>query len=124
MTETFCTSGAVKLKAGANRPTDDTVLTGDNYTTLINQAEAVINNMVQQQGVDLVTSYASLGTNVKKILEDAASSWAAMSVIAYNMDDYTSMTEAQTMLDVCTFKWNECMALLKNKTSTDYLRGV
>lgn len=111
MTTTLCSSGAVKLKAGANRPDDDTTITADNYTTFINQAEQFINVGTQY---DWVTNYASLPTTTKQILEDAASSKAAMAVINYDMSNYSSQTEAQVMLDVNYAILVDCMNLLSD----------
>lgn len=108
MTETICDSGAVKLKAGANAPT----LTAAQYTQLINQAESFINVIT---GVDYVSGYAGLTDVDKKILEDAASSHAAMGVINYDMSGYTSRAEAQTMLDVNYSRFFDAIELIKDK---------
>lgn len=121
MTETFCTSGAVKLKAGANRPNDDTVLIDTDYTALINQAENFFNGVMR---LDLVASYGTLPDDKKKILEDGASSHAAMAVINYDMGGYTSRAEAQTMLDVNNNRVTEAIKLLKEKAVTDFIQGT
>lgn len=93
MVETLCTSGAVKLKAGANAPT----LTAADYTQAINQAEAFIS---ANSKYDWVANYASVPANSKPFLEDATSSKAAIIVINNNMAGFTSRTEAQVMLNV------------------------
>jgi hypothetical protein len=93
MTETLCTSGAVKLKAGANAPT----LTAAQYTDLINKAEAFA---AVQARYDWVTNYAALPDLAKNFLQDLTSSHAAIAVINNDMSGFTSRMEAQTMLDV------------------------
>ena len=94
MTETLCSSGAVKIKAGANCPT----LTAAEYTQAINWAEGFIN---LQGRYDFVGAWAGIsGMAAAKVLEDTASSKAAILIINNNMGGYTSRTEAQTMLDV------------------------
>jgi hypothetical protein len=118
MTVTLCTSGQVVLKAGANVSTD---IKDDDYTVFINQAECFINAAIAKTGVDVVSSYASLGTNVKQILQDAASSHAAIAAINYDMSGYTSRTEAQIMMDVNYTKFNDCITLLKETNVTDYM---
>ena len=107
MTVTMCDSGTVKLKAGANVNTD---LDDDQYTELINQAESYINTATR---INYTDTYAALNDDVKKILEDAASSHAAVGAINYDMSGYTSRAEAQTMLDVNWAKVEQAIKLLK-----------
>ena len=114
MTETFCTSGSVKLKAGANAAT----LTSAQYTDLINEAEDILCNIAR---VDLVTKYSSLTTNGKKILQAVASSMAAQKVISYNMAVFTSRGEAVQMLNVLQDEINRGIALIKDDKQKTYL---
>lgn len=116
MTETLCTSAAVKLKAGANA----TELTAAQYTELINQAESHINTLTR---VNFTDSYSGLNDDTKKILEDAASCYAACSAVAYDMDNYGSLTRAQTILNVNWAKFQECMKILKEKFNTDFINN-
>ena len=122
MTETFCTSGSVKLKAGYNVQ-QATTITAANYTEWINQAESYINNAVKIDGVNLVTLYSSLNTDVKKILEDASSSHSAIKAINFNTALYTQR-QAETMLDVNYGIFSDCMEMLKDKNTIAYLRGL
>lgn len=115
MTSTFCTSGAVKLRAGVNRPTDDTVLTISDYDTYINQAEQHINMEAKS---DLIDDFGNLDANIKEILELAASSHAAMSVISHDPSGYNSLAEAQTLLDVNAYFFEKAMRLIKEKQYT------
>lgn len=121
MVETLCDSGAVKLKAGANRPTDDTVITGANYTMLINEAEAFINDKTQ---IDWVAAYAGLATDLKTVLEDFASSHAAIAVISHDMSGYTSRAEAQSMLDVNYARLTDALNIVKEKVASDFMQGT
>lgn len=118
MTETMCTSGAVKLKAGANMSSS---LTADNYTTLINQAESYINTATR---INYTDTYGSLNDDVKKILEDTASSYAAISAINYDMSGYTSRQEALTMLNVNWAIVQQGIKLLSDKKYTDFINGA
>lgn len=121
MTVTFCDSGTVKLKAGVNV---STALTDAQYTLMINQAESFINCAIKENDIDYVTQFSSLGSNVKKILEDCASSLSAIYAINYDMSVYTSRQEATTMLNVNYARAMDCIQLLKDKKTTDYIRGL
>jgi hypothetical protein len=103
MTETLCTSGAVKIKAGTNSPT----LTAGEYTDLINLAEGFFS---VNSRYDWVSNYAGLSDRGKKILQDGVSSYAAMFVINKDMSGFTSKEEAQTMLDI---NWSIVAEIIK-----------
>lgn len=108
MTETLCDSGAVKLKAGLNASS----LTATQYTQLINQAEGYINTQSRYNWVD---AYSGLNVDVKQLLEDCASSYAAINAIAYDMTDYNSISEAQTLMDVNWAKAQNILEKLKDE---------
>jgi len=121
MTETFCTSGSVKLKAGANV---SSALTAEQYTALINQAENFINVQAAIPNYNLIDNYASLNDDVKKILEDAASSHAAIGAINYDMSGYTSRGEAISMVNINFTRFQQAMQLIKEKRHTDFMRNA
>jgi len=116
MTATLCASGAVILKAGKNAPT---LITEAQYDQLINQAEAFINTSSRY---DWVTNYASIPATTKQILEDAASSMAAIALINYDMSGYTSRTESQVMLDVNWSRLVECINLLRDDKFRTFIK--
>lgn len=109
MTETFCDSGHVKLKVGAN----GTALTSAQYTTLINEAEAYICNTLK---FNYLTTYSTLTAGLKVILEDAASSHAAIAAINHRIDDFR-LSVAQTMLNINYTRLTDAMNILK---TTDF----
>jgi hypothetical protein len=118
MTETLCTSGAVKLKAGANAPT----LTSAQYTDLINKAEA---HCAAHARYDWVANYAALPELAKNFLQDLSSSHAAIAVINNDMSGFTSRTESQVMLDVNYSKVVDNTNLLRDeKFRTFLIKGV
>lgn len=118
MTETLCNSGAVKLKAGY---AVSIYLTSDHYTQLINQAEAAIGAATKINWVDL---YATLDDDTKKILEDAASSHAAMGAINYDMLGYSRLSEVQTAQNINYTRYFDAIQLLKDKKTSDFIKGV
>lgn len=115
MSPTLCTSGAVKLKAG-KAVSDD--LTDDDYNQLIEEAESYINDALR---INIVDKYSDLKDNIKKILQDAASNFAACSAVAYDMSGYTARATAQTVLNVCWAKWQDSIELLKDKKTTSFM---
>lgn len=115
MTETLCDSGAVKLKAGLSVSTD---LTGDQYTLLINQAEGDICSESRYNWID---AYSGINADFKKILEDAASSKAAIHAITYDMSSYFTKAEAQVLLDVNWNTYINSMKKLKDQDVVEFL---
>lgn len=94
MTTTFCNSGHVKTKAGANVSSALTT----QYDDLINEAECRANLIVADKAIDLVNQFSTLETNVKLILQDYASSYAAFHAVKYDPSGYTNLAEAQTIM--------------------------
>lgn len=117
MTFTLTTSGAIVLKAGANASSTATS-SGAFLEQLSDEAEALINATA---GIDIVGNYSSLDTSTKNMLGDIASSYAAMSLVAYDMSGYTSLSEAETLLDVLNDRVVKGLALLKEDRALDIL---
>lgn len=115
MTETLCDSGAVKLKAGYGVSPN---ITATQYTQMINQAEASI---CAETRTDVVAGYSGYDATKKKILEDAASSKAAINAINYDMSGYTSRVEAQTMLDVNSDNYFYAIKLLQDSATKSFI---
>lgn len=107
MTTTLCASAAVVLKAGANAPT----ITDAQYTQLINQAEATIATVTRK---DWVSTYSTMSSGAKLILEEACSNMAAQYAISYDMSGYTNRAEAETMLDVLNNGVNRALSVLRD----------
>ena len=114
MTETFCTSDLVKLKVGVN----GTILSSAQYTSLINQAESYLNAVMR---INLIDTYSSLNADAKLILEDAASSHAAIAAINYLTEDW-NLSVAQTLLNVNYTRLTDAITLLKDKNTTLFIQ--
>lgn len=120
MTETLCTSGAVKHRAGANAST--TVTNSSTWMTeLINQAEGEI---AAETMVDWVASYSGLSANYKKILEGACAAKAALKVISYDTGNYASLNEATTIINVLWGEYNQSIKVLKDPAVAKALGGT
>jgi len=120
MTTTFCVSGAVLNKAGTSRSTDfDSDQTA--MDRFINQAESMINATCRYNYTD---TYAALNDDVKKILEDVASSHAAIQIIQYDMSGYTSNAEAANMINTQRDIVLRGLSLLRDKKVQDFINGA
>ena len=115
----FCTTATAALKAGANA--NATAVAEAAMNVFVREAESFINCAIRYNFSD---TYASLNADVKYILEDAASSYAAIKAIQYDMSGFTSRTEAQVMLDVNWAVLRECIKLLEKKETTDFISGA
>ena len=110
MTEagTLCTRENVQYKAGANASTTSTA---EIYTNVfIKEAEA---QLCTSARYDWVTNYTSISTIGKEILRDAASSYAAILAMSYDMSGFTSKQEALTMINILWAGFQKVIALLE-----------
>jgi len=114
---TMTTSGAVILKAGANVSSSLTT----EYDDWILMAESAINSLTRYNWTD---AYAGLNADVQKVLDDAASCYAAMYAINYDMSGYTSRTEAETMLDLLRDMFNRLIKQLEEIKHQDFITGA
>ena len=107
MTTTLATSGNVILKAGLNAET----LTEAQYTELINQAECQINADTEYNWND---AYGTFNVDVKYLLQLAASNLAAMYLVNYNPNAWTTSTST-FKLNVLWNGYSEAIKVLKEK---------
>lgn len=111
MAVTIVTSGQVLLKAGENVSTD--MLLDTNLNQYINYAEGLVS---LNSNYDFVTNWGSIsGSIYAQVVKDAVSNLAAIYAINYDMSQYSSRAEAQTMLDVLRDRLVNDLDLLKDK---------
>ena len=115
----FARTEEVKRKAGANASTTSAVEAYIN--DFMTQAEFLINADTHYNWSD---AYSGLDVDVKGILKMAASAKAAMIVINYDLAALGSMREAETRLDVLEDEYQKAIKILREKISTDFMRGV
>jgi len=111
---TFCLSGAVAFKAGADAPT----ITESQYTQAILQAEGL---MCTRARFDLSGAHSTMSASGKDFLEELSSTIAAMDVIEHNMSGYPSLAFAATSLDVLRDKKMLGLQILKDKKAQDFI---
>jgi len=126
MTDTgiFCNQAQMLQKAGANatsvmNATTDTTFVYSN--SFIGQAESIINVMSMENWSD---GYAALDVDVKALLTSAASAWAGMRVIQYDMSGFTSRDEAETMLDVLQDEFLNAVSILRDIKKRKFMNGA
>lgn len=114
---TLCINADVLKKAGARASSTSSA---EAYTNVyIKMAEGQLSSAARY---DWVTNYSSVSTIGKAILRDAASSYAAVCVINYDMSGYLSRTESLTMVNILWAGFQKCIALLeKDNNYKDFI---
>ena len=113
MAWTLTTSGACLARAGRNAN-----ISQANLVLYSDDAEAVINTATRK---DWTADYSAVTTNFKKILNHCASSMVAMDIINYDMSNFTSRSEAETMLDVLRDGIVRDLEILKEEKNKDVM---
>jgi hypothetical protein len=115
----FATTAEVQRKVGASA---NTTANAEAYINqFMTEAESMINDATRFNWSD---AYAGLNADTKGILKAAASAMAAMLVIQYDMGGYTSLAEAQTMLNVLSWQYNQAIEQLKDAKVRDFVNGT
>lgn len=116
------TSGLVLLKAGKKVDIAFRNISGsDQLIQIISGAEAFYSNVARY---DFINNYSSLNQRTREILSEGVSSRAATQLIAYDMGQYTSRVEAESMINLHTTIDKDCQLQIKEKQKTDFmLRG-
>ena len=115
----FCTEAQIQSKEGAKVSAS---VTEAMHNQWVAEAESYINNLTR---INFSDSFAgSLNVDVKATLTAAASSYAAMLGIAYDMSGYTSRTEAEMMINLNKTIWDECLAILLDQATITFINGA
>lgn len=117
MSFTLCSSLAAIYKAGANADAN-VIASGAILSEWSTEVEGTICTTTRR---DWVTDYASLEANLKPILSDLASDLMALKIISYNMEGYTGLNEASTMLDVLRDNATRNIEILKLQENQEKL---
>lgn len=114
----FATSDEILVKAGEYY---DTSITEARINALCLQAESFINVSTHKNWSD---AYSGLDVDVKYILSMLESDIVAMYIISYNMRNYSSLAEAQTMLDLLNDRVTQNIKLLKEVDNKDFMNNA
>lgn len=116
MSFTLCTSGQAIAKAGAG-VNSAIIISGQLLEEWSDEAEGYICAATRQDWVSGSLTYKM----PKGILADAAASKMAISMINYDMSNYTSKREAETMLDVLRDSLVTDIEILKEQKNQEKL---
>lgn len=119
MTSTFCTSGAAIIKAGS-KVNSFFNLSGGAVENLINQAESLINVSCRE---NFITNYATLSSDVKKILEEVASDLTAVYIIQYDMSG-ANIIYAEDKISVLRDAALRGISILRDKKAQDFINNA
>lgn len=112
---TLCGNTDVEKYSGLNA---NSTADAEAYTNVyILEAEGVI---VALARFDFVGSYSDLTSIAKEFLREAAAVYAALGVIMYDMNSYTSRIEAEDMVNVLITKWETAKAIILNQDWVDF----
>src|SRR3990167_5025435 len=123
-TTTFATSGMVLAKVGIGYNTNldgkaAAIVSSDFIVDLwIVEAEAYINMLTRNNYVD---DWATLNTASRRLLQEIASSYAAVYAIQYDMSGFTSRQEAEAKINVLNNSVLRGIGLLKEQKAQDFL---
>lgn len=115
----FATTDEVERKAGLGASSIS--ITEAYVNDYMSQVEAQINSACRFNFSD---NYGSLNADTKGILKEVASNLAAIYVISYDMEGYTTRIEAENMINILRDAALRNISLLKDKKVTDFIREV
>lgn len=106
---TFCTTAEVERKAGANV---STVSKAEAYTNqYVKEAEGEICGIGRY---DFVTNYASVNAVAKEVLRSAASNYAALMAVQYDIDSFPSRVEAEDMINILRDNYLRALSIIRD----------
>ena len=125
ITPTATISGAVLAKSGVGK--DNNISGGlvfgsapDQYVVddWIQEGEAYLSNLVK---FDIVANWASLNSTYRLMFTEWITRYAAIEVIKYNMNGYTSRVEAEDLINVHIFRMEQIQKLLEKASVQDFM---
>lgn len=118
-TGTLCTEAEIDVMAGENA--DATGDTEANHNLLVAMAESFCCALSRYNWID---NYASLNADVRAVLNEYCSRFAAVVLISYNMSGYTSRIEAENMLTIHMSRMRLLEELLSDQKWVTYAQGA
>ena len=115
----FATTTEVSYKAGASA---SSVSKAEAYVnSYMTQAESLINVATRYDWSD---KYSTLNAHVKGLLKQIASDLAAIYVISYDMSGFSSLGEAEDMINVLRDRANTGLSILRDKKPQDFMTNA
>ena len=116
MAFTIVTVAEMQFMAGEN--VDATGDVTANHQFLHDYANAYLSSLVRY---DILTNWASITANYKNIFTEWAARFAANALIKYNMASYSTIVEAEDMLNLNLFRMQQIEELLKDQDVQDFI---
>lgn len=101
----------------------DTSLTDGDIDAFIEDAEQILNAIM---GASFLTGGTPGGFDTTKhgILRAGANAWAAMTAIGFNPAGFTTLSEANSIVELLAFQWEFCVEQLGNKSIVEFLESL
>lgn len=101
----------------------DTSLTDGDIDAFIEDAEQILNAIM---GANFLTGGTPGGFSATKhgILRAAANAWAAIAAIGFNPVGFSSLAEAQVIMEILVFQWEFCVDQLRDKSVVSFLESL
>ena len=115
----FATAAECASKAG--ELVDVTGWTEANINQWCSEAESYINVLCNNNFSD---SYATLNTDIKKILTEACSNLVGIYGISYNMAGYTTRIEAEDIISFLWARFLQCIEVLKDDRTVKFMNNT
>ena len=96
----------------------DASLVDADIDVFIYEAESIIDATI---GRSFISSFDS---SKHYILRAAANKWAALSCVVFNPNAFTTLNEAQTIIETLNTQWEICIEQLQNKTTIAYIESL
>lgn len=87
----------------------------------ISQAESYINVLT---GVNYSDTYSTLNVDKRGILKEASSNLAAIYITQFDTDGYSSLREAENIINANWARFVQIISLLKSKNETDFITAA
>jgi hypothetical protein len=85
------------------------------------QAESIINVACRKVFAVNIAAFAALPAATRYILTAAASAWAAIQAIEYDMSGFTSRVEAEDMINTLRDDFMRNISILRDKNNQNFL---
>lgn len=115
MAGTIALSGSAIGKAGTNVAT---VAPASLWDEWIEEAEGYLSDLLK---FDIVANWTSLNTVKRQVFTEYASRYAAMEGIKWDPAGYTSLIEAEDLIQVHIYRLEQIEKLLKGQDKQDFM---
>ena len=117
-TGTICTEAEISLFVGQD--VNGTGNTEANRNLLVAQAESYLSCVMRYNVVD---NFGSLNNDVRRILSEYGARYAAVGLISFQLDGYTSRVAAENLLNIHLYRMRVIERFIMDQNVASYLKG-